>query len=740
MFAGLGHEVIKWEPPGGDYLRGRGDDDPDLMASGFRVLNAGKRSLVIDLDTDQGVRRARRLIESADVVISDLSPELLDQLGLRGADRRPGLVVVSLSSFGVSGDQPFVRPDSLLAESFGGLAAMIGEPDRPPLSLGGEQTAYSAGFAGFFGAMLALREPFGDFVDVALSDVAAYMDWKSDVSYDVTGVAPRRSGARFGRWRMVPAADGWVGIVYQPEQWDAMVALIDDPRLRDPSLETEGGRDQHSENWWPAVQEWASPLTRRDIFERAQRVGLAFGMSMDVADIVAAEQYLFRGFVPRNAGIETPLGPFFKSVELSWSTGPVPELDEFAAEIPDILPARMASVSEDQQVAAGQGPLHGMLVLDLGTITAGAATGRLLADYGATVIKIEAPDHPDSFRTWIVSGTDPANQPEVSPAFESNNAGKLGVAMNLKTAGGLEAFLKLVATADVVLENFRVGVTDRLGIDYQSLRRIKPDLVYLSLSSQGQDGPEALYRSYGSTLDMLSGLASVTGYGDGLPVWSSVDVNYPDQVVSVLGAGLVAYSWLSDIGTHIDLSQRETISWTLADRIEYFRATGIVEPASGNRRAGADPHDVYACAEPDSWVAIACFTDAQRLRLAALVGHADGDSTVTLDESAGRWARGLGRNEVLAMLRAAEIPSAPVLGADERAHHPHFVSRRVFLGGETRRKGFPLVLDGYRPHDPSPAPRLGQHTEVVLTHSGEAGSPIPPPESSVPEDARAAIT
>ncbi|MFC4241880.1 CoA transferase [Gryllotalpicola reticulitermitis] len=715
MFSGLGHEVIKCEPPRGDYLRGDGGADGGLMASGFRVLNAGKRSLVVDLDSVAGVERARRLIAAADVVITDHPPEKIAELGLRGDDRRPGLVVVSFSSFGLGPGDPFVRPDSLLAESFGGLAAMIGEPDRSPLSLGGEQTAYSAGFTGFLGAMVALSEAVGDFVDVALADVAAYIDWKSDVSFDASGVAPRRTGVRFGRWRMLPVVDGWVGIIYQPDQWAAMVELIDDPRLRRPELESEAGRDRLAGEWWAAVEEWARPLTRREVFERAQQAGLAFGMDLDVSDLVAVEQYLSRGFIPTDP--VAPLGPFFKSVELGWLTGPVPELDEYAAEDTDESPVPAVT-----SPASAPRPLEDMVVLDLGTITAGAAAGRLLADYGATVIKIEAPEHPDPFRNWIVAGVDPADLPETSPAFESNNAGKLGVALDLKTATGLATFEALVVRADVVLENFRVGVTERLGIDYAHLRLLKPDLVYLSLSSQGQNGPESRYRSYGSTLDMLSGLASVTGYGDGIPVWSSFDVNYPDQIVSLLGAGLVVHSWLRGIGTHIDLSQRETISWTLADRIELFRSTGLLKPATGNHRPGADPHDVYPVQEPDEWIAVACFSNEQRRALADLIGVGVSEGPA-LDLAVRAWARTLPRAHALGHLSAAGIPSAPVLRANERADDPHFAGRRVFLDSEARRKGFPMVLDGYTPPEPSLAPALGQDTEAVLAAFATSRAP-----------------
>jgi crotonobetainyl-CoA:carnitine CoA-transferase CaiB-like acyl-CoA transferase len=226
-------------------------------------------------------------------------------------------------------------------------------------------------------------------------------------------------------------------------------------------------------------------------------------------------------------------------------------------------------------------------VLDLGTITAGAAVGRLLADYGATVIKVENPQQPDPFRRWasasgVVTGE--------SPLFEANNAGKLGVALDLKHPEGREALLRLAVTADVLIENYRVGVTERLGISFSDLAEVNPRLVYLSLASQGQDGPQARYSSYGSTLDLTSGLGSVTGYPDGPPVWSSYLVNYPDQLASLAGAALVVQCLADGVaGTHIDLSQRELVSWTLADLLADQLVTGRTARRTGNRRPHAVP-------------------------------------------------------------------------------------------------------------------------------------------------------
>ncbi|WP_028923500.1 CaiB/BaiF CoA-transferase family protein [Pseudonocardia acaciae] len=719
LFAGFGHEVLRCEPPGGDPGRTREPVDASGVNFTYATLNADKRAVPED--------ELERLLAHADLLVTDLGPRRAAARGLTPERIRrdwPRLVVAWLTPYGLDDDRSDQHSDSLLAESYGGLATMIGEPDRAPLSLGGEQTAHAAAFVGFYGAMLALRRRehtgAGDVVDVALCDVAAHIDWKSDVIYAHGGNVPNRAGVFTGPWRIVPAADGWVGIVFQPDQWDTVRGLVGDPALDDPRLRDEAGRAELAGLWWPVIERWAARLPKREVYERAQALGLAFGFSADVADICASEQYRARGFV---AGQRPRIGPIPRLGALAWRCGSPPELDGRAD---GALPAARRAPAVDGTAPA---PLSGVVVLDLGTITAGAAAGRLLADYGATVIKIESPNRPDSFRLWPAMGTELADSDSDgdSPLFESNNAGKLGVTLDLKTEAGRATMARLVADADVLLENFTVGVTERLGIDHATLTGINPRLIYVSLSSQGQSGPEARGRSYGSTLDLLSGLASVTGYPGGGPIWSSADVNYPDQLVALFAAGLVGYCLHHDVrGQHLDISQRELVTWTLADRIAEYAATGRVAAPTGNRRPGSTPHDVYPCLGADQWIALACRTDAERAALAGVIGAAElaGHpeswwlaNQERVDRVISDWTAARSRTECVATLTEAGISCAPVYTAADRARDPHFRDRRVYLDRtdeHPRSKGFPMRLREYDPPRPSPAPDLGRDNATVF--------------------------
>jgi crotonobetainyl-CoA:carnitine CoA-transferase CaiB-like acyl-CoA transferase len=743
LFCGLGHEVIKVEPSGGDPLRHRVPLNSEGESYGFISLNGGKQSVVADFQTQDGDCTIAELLGGADLAILGLTPAdaaaaRLDAQTLR--ERWPELVVISITGFGQTGEFADTPEDSLLAESFGGLATMVGEPGRRPLSLGGEQIAYAAAFTGFLGATLALRRRdhgfSGDFIDVAMCDVAAYMDWKGDVNFAMSGASPSRR--RDDGWRLLRAADGWIGMIFQNQHWARMVELVEAEQLRDPALTDEDTRLARADEWWPVVAEWASSRSARAIYDQGRVLGLPLGWVVYVSDLAESEQLRERGFIDPAGFTETQpaLGSPFHSDALSWRRGRAPLLAaEYSANGDgdgdgDAVEAKRPTAAEPAPAeGASDAPLAGLTVLDFGTITAGAAATRLLADFGAKIIKIEWTDRPDTFRTWklTASSADESGAMPMSPFFPSNNVGKLDVAIDLKTDRGRDLVHALARCCDVLVENFRVGVAAKLGVDRETIRALNPSLIYLSLSSQGQFGPESRNSSYGSTLDLLAGLASVTGYDAEQPMWSSSDVNYPDQIVSMFGAAAVAYCLHAGLrGSYLDISQREVVSFTLGGEVAAFMADGLMSLPQGNRRAGRAPHDTYPCLEADSWVAISCEDEATWAGLAAFVQHPEvaGESLSwweqnqdLVDEWIAVRTREMSRDEVVAALRSLEVPAVPVLNAADRANRRRFVERGVTIAGSNPPvKGLPMVFHEYRAQPAArPAPEIGTDTRAVLS-------------------------
>jgi crotonobetainyl-CoA:carnitine CoA-transferase CaiB-like acyl-CoA transferase len=384
-------------------------------------------------------------------------------------------------------------------------------------------------------------------------------------------------------------------------------------------------------------------------------------------------------------------------------------------------------------------PLAGLRVLDLGIITAGAGCSAQLADFGADVIKVESGTYPDPFRYWSMgSVANPSASLDGSAPFNATNRNKRDVCLDLKRPEGRDALLRLVAEADLVVENFRRGVLDRLGLGFEQLRAVQPRIVLISITSQGDVGPERQYGSYGSTLEAISGLMAVTGYGPERLRASGADVNYPDQHGALLSAGLVLAAVFqarrSGRGHHVVVSQREMVSTLVGEFFLAQELTGSVPPPAGNRRDGCVPHGVFPCLGEDQWVAIAVSSDAQWSALEQLIG---GDATSNayateagrrasveaIESLVSRWTAPRTKHEVEHLLQSHGIPAAGVLTPEDRVNDPQFVSRGFFrtiehpVSGPQRHRGSPFRLAGVELARRR-APLLGEHTGEVLAQSG----------------------
>jgi formyl-CoA transferase len=356
-------------------------------------------------------------------------------------------------------------------------------------------------------------------------------------------------------------------------------------------------------------------------------------------------------------------------------------------------------------------PLEGCRVLDLGIITAGAATSALLADLGAEVIKVESPTYRDPFRVWAEPGAPEGRMP---PFFRATNRNKAGISIDLKHPDGRAALLRLVRRSDVVVENFRRGVLARFDLGYDALRGANPDIVLASISSQGETGPDAGYVSYGSTLEAVSGLAWAGGYADGGPVVSGRDLNYPDQVVAIFAAGMIATAWRASRagagGTHLDLSQRELTSFLLGEAF-----VAAEEPA---RRGNAQPpHRLQDCFRDAGgrWVAVTV-DDRDLPALDRLLGLPAGAGDGARRTALAGWTAGRDAATAVAGLAALSIAAAPVLGGRDLAEHEGrlWAMAMTHAADGAWLKGFPFQLEEAPLSVRRDAPGVGADTARVL--------------------------
>jgi benzylsuccinate CoA-transferase BbsF subunit len=347
-------------------------------------------------------------------------------------------------------------------------------------------------------------------------------------------------------------------------------------------------------------------------------------------------------------------------------------------------------------------PLAGCRVIDLGIITAGASTSAMLADLGADVIKVEASAYIDPFRMWD-KGLGAEDWWNKSRFFDFTNRNKRGLALDLKTPKGKELFLDLVASADVIVENFRRGVLERLGLGYDVLSARNSRLVLVSVTSQGQTGPDAKAASFGSTLEATSGLADLTRDAQGVPLISGILLNYPDQIVSLYAAGVamlaVTEQRRTGRGAWLDISQRELASFLLGEHILAASAGAVAAPSD----AAVPPATKLVAAGDGRW--LLCHGES----------HESLDRAVAALAPSGQFAKDA--VTLTAALAEQDVQAVVVRNGDDMLN----AVRR----GETRMafaqtpdgadvKGMPLAFAGAPLKIQRRAPGLGEHNAEIL--------------------------
>jgi crotonobetainyl-CoA:carnitine CoA-transferase CaiB-like acyl-CoA transferase len=626
--ADLGARVVRLAPVGAPT---------ELARDCF--LDIGKK--IISVKNDNIVERLATFT-GANCFIVDVS--LIDRL--RVQDRGPGLVTLAMSL-----DHP-LGGSEITVEARSGLMDLVGEPDRAPLRLGGHQIAYAAGLAAYLAVIdLCAGSARGSAPSsrrVDLLDVAVWLNWKAVGAAALGLPVPTRLGAK-GDWVVVPCRDGFVALVYRSVDWVALKAALADPRLDDDKFATEAGRRMNRSEVNAVLADVFAHKSRVEIRRLSMAHRIPLGPVWTPEELREDPHFLHRGFFQNvdreGTKVAMPLIP------VKWSGTRFTPDSAYSAnrtadkEQPFEVPLRRGTETSREK---SKQSMSSYRVLDLGIITAGAGTSAILADLGADVIKIESPTYQDPFRRWDGAQLD-GQHPDLPPYFRMTNRGKRNLGLDLKTKAGREVFLRLVRSSDVIVENFRRGVLDSLGLGYETLKVANPNIILASISSQGEDGPDSAYVSFGSTLEAMSGLAATTGYEDGPPVVTGKEMNFPDQVVAIFAAGMIETALLARSrgggGVHLDLSQRELTSFLCGD--------AFVRGASrrGNSDEGARMQGCYQCAD-QTWIAAAITDiDVTKLKASGL-----GETREAIE---GRIAS-LSATDALAAFAKLEIPASIV--------------------------------------------------------------------------------
>ena len=385
-------------------------------------------------------------------------------------------------------------------------------------------------------------------------------------------------------------------------------------------------------------------------------------------------------------------------------------------------------------------------MVDLSQVWSGPYSTRILGDLGAEILKVEGPGRPDPERgpadpKASRGGTYPNDDPGDDPhnragRFVEYNRNKRAIAIDLKAAEGVELFKSLVASADVVIENFSVGVTQRLGVDYEQLKKVKPDLVMVSMPAFGTTGPDRGFVAFGPQQECLAGLAAITGYEPDSPL--STGIFYPDPTVALFAVSAILTAlWHRDTtgeGQHIEIAQREAVTFTLPEPLIELAETGKTPGPLANGHPSWSPHGCFRCAGEDDWVAVSVTSDEEWNALLECVGRADllGDerfdsaearvrNRAATEEIVESWTVLRSPVEAMNTFQAAGVPAGAVMSMADVLADPQYEHRGFFVEvdysagvGKHPSLGFPWQFSETPASVRGPTPKFAEHTKEIL--------------------------
>ena len=385
-------------------------------------------------------------------------------------------------------------------------------------------------------------------------------------------------------------------------------------------------------------------------------------------------------------------------------------------------------------------PLEGVRIADFTWIGAGSYATKVLADLGADVVKIESSQALDQLRTGGPF-KDKIKGVNRSGYFADRNTSKRSITLNMKRPRALDVATKLIARSDIVANNFTPGVMERFGLGYDAVRAMKPDIIYLSMSMHGAEGPESGYLGYGGSIAALTGLAGLTGMQGRAP--SGTGTNYPDHIPNPSHAAFAVLAALrhrrrTGKGQRIDLAQVEPMIALLGPTLLDHSVNGRNRQCMANQHEWMAPHGVYACAGDDRWIAIAVGSDeawnalvqvlgspawASEARWSTVGGRREAAEALDtlLDQETARWQG----EELMRALQAKGVSAgvvqnaADVVGCDPQlAHRGHWVKLEHAEMGESIYNAPPFRFSRTQSGLRAPAPLLGEHTREVCRELG----------------------
>jgi crotonobetainyl-CoA:carnitine CoA-transferase CaiB-like acyl-CoA transferase len=694
---------------GADVVRVEALEQPPAHPGEGALLSwarAGKRTLQAPAGRRLGIEELDPLMAESDVVISDLSP-------LRWAESFPSLeavspaypetVFVDITGFGRVGPYADYLPGDLVLLALSGYLFTCGLNDREPLRLGVDLVDIAAGVNAAGGAMAGLhharRTGQGQVVEVSALRTMLSMAMSFPTSYSFQGTIRRRSATGMvSVGIMLRCRDGHALVNTFRTPSEMLYVLLDDERLLDEKFGDYIGRELNQQEMAEIMAEAAAGKTMRELFEKGQELRLQNAMVQSPLQTPLDPQHGVRRFfqpllLDDGKTIRAPVTPVV----------PLGARDQHARPPGETLATsegmkwRQEPTERGAVAAPSQNVFEDLKVLELTFAWAGPFIGRILADHGAQVVKIESRRYPDTARgadLVDLSFGDNDRWMDRSLAYVIANPAKYHVGMDLTDPAAKEVLLDLVRWADVIIENFTPRVLPNLGLGWDLFQSVNPSAIMISASGFGQQGPYRDYGAWGWGLECQAGITHQTGYlGEADPLLFIPTMPDPLSAAAGVAATIAALEERrrTGKGQWVDLSQYECA--TFATLIDILRdgETGTDRPRTGNRHAWRAPQGVYPCEGADAWVTVAVETDEQWARLCEVISRPDLAAADELRTHPGRyadhdridgaiagWTRGRTKHEAMNVLQHAGVPAGAVQNAKDLHEDPQVQALEYF--------------------------------------------------------------
>ena len=729
LFADLGADVLKIEPPEGSPAR---NALPGVAGTSipFALHNANKRFAVLDPDSAGDRDRLMELAGTADIVVDGGNPAGAAAFGTSSAalaEQFEHLVALSVTDFGATGPcASWQATDPVLyamSTALSRTGPTSGTPVLPPSGVASATAAVQAAWAALAAYYHRLRSGTGEYIDLSRFEAVVQALDPPFGSEGQAAAGLKRSGELWrGRPRnqqiypIFPCANGYIRIcLLSPRQWRGMYAWLGEPeQFADPKFDTIAARYAASRELNVAITDLVAAQTMDDLVAEGQRRGVPIAAVLTPAETLSSDHFRVVGAladveVADGAGVSAPVGPFVVDGEHVGYAHPARSVgaDEAAWATP-------ASVASSAGGTAGR-PFEGMRILDLGVIVAGGELGRLFADLGAEVIKIESAAYPDGLRQ-----TPPGQVMSRSWALTHRN--EYGLGLDLRHPSGAELFEILVAGADAVFANFKPGTLASLGFSYERLRELNPRIVLAESSAFGATGPWSARMGYGPLVRATTGVTWLWTSEDAPPGgFYDATTIFPDHVAARITAIATLAALIgrdpTGTGAHVHISQAEAA-------VNQLGTAYVAEAARAARLSVADDpavHAVYPCDGDDEWCVISLRSDADRIALATAMGRdALPRDRAELIAAVSEWTSSRDKTAVAESLQRAGVPAAPMNRAVDVLADPQITFRKVFsemthplFDAPMPTETGPAPYLRIAPAELRPAPMPGEHTREI---------------------------